>query len=421
MPVMSNSLIALFCFRKSRFAFILVFLLGVSVCRPGSGASKSVSGFSGEELRKIAPLFDIHGMVALAETDPRGNPKAMTLAVRINAPREKAFKIFENPENFYYISTLFKENKVLQSHGSSKAYSWASRHKWFSFTGVNNIALYPPRRIDVEIVKSSVGSGVFKFLFFEDGKDRCILVLSGILEVLSSEWLIRYLVGVNPAMRLAMNIGIGTVIIKGAKTLAEQYSKGKPMKKHRTRGRRQGPLKPLDKKSLKAISPLLNRGAVILTKSVGGGRLDQATVVEKVAGSSSKFLVAAATPELYPKMIGAITDVGISKRTEQEVEFSWTLGFSIFGLTSKNRLVFVPDGVTIDGLDGDLAGAKWRWQVASSTEKNCIVAYHGWADIPHSAFILEQSMKREPYLEHGFLAGSNLVMLRAIRRAVEGK
>lgn len=398
------------------------FVIAIAVvCHTGLARASNVGGFAKEELLQVSRLLDHYGMVGLTETDDQGNPTAMTLAVRIGVSREKAFEIFENPDNFYYISTLFKENKVLQSHTNSKAYSWASRHKWFSFTGINSIALYPPKRVDVEIVKSSVGAGRFRFVFFNDGKDRCILVLSGILDVQSSEWFIRYLVGFNPSMRLAMNVGIGTVIIKGAKSLAELHGRGKPMSKHRTWGRRTGPLRTMSEGDRKAIAPLLSRGTVILSKSVGKGRLDQVSVVQKVRAPSAKFLVAAATPELYPKMIKAITEVAVHRRSEQDVEFSWTMGFSLFGLTSRNHLTFAPDGVLVQGLDGDLAGAEWRWQVIHASASECIVAYHGWANIPQSGYILEKSMKREPYLEHGFMAGSNLVMLRALSQAVEGR
>ena len=49
------------------------------------------------------------------------------------------------------------------------------------------------------------------------------------------------------------------------------------------------------------------------------------------------------------------------------------------------------------------------------------MAYHGWANMSRTPYILKQSCKAEPYLEHGFLAGSNMVMLRAIKRVVEKK
>ena len=35
-----------------------------------------------------------------------------------------------------------------------------------------------------------------------------------------------------------------------------------------------------------------------------------------------------------------------------QTEFSWTLGFSIFSLTSRNRLSFIGDGVILEGLEG---------------------------------------------------------------------
>ncbi|MCP4601546.1 MAG: hypothetical protein GY847_13710 [Proteobacteria bacterium] len=391
--------------------FILVYV-------PNANAD-IVGGFSAAELKSILPILKQYGSISLAETLPDGSPKAMTLALRINAPRKEAFKVFENPENFSYISRLFRENKILQKHDGSTAYSWASRHKWFSFVGTNIIALYPPRRIDVSITKSSIGSGDVRMLFYEDGPDHSIFVMSGIIDVQSSEWLIRYLIGVNPAMRLAMNVAIGLVVVKGVEAMAKRAAAGKPLGKHITKGKRKGPLKPLNKGQLDALRPLLNRGAVVLTKSVKHGRLSQATVIEKVKAPGKKFLVAAATPEFYSKMVKAISDINVHERTKQATEFSWTIGFSIFGLTSRNRLTFTPDGVLIEGLNGDLAGAQWRWQITDNGPNECIVAYHSWADMSITPYILKQSVKAEPYLEHGFMAGSNMVMLRALKKVVE--
>jgi ribosome-associated toxin RatA of RatAB toxin-antitoxin module len=385
------------------------------------GGTSGTGGFNATEMKVVQRLLDRYGVVVLNENKPNGMPASMTLAVRVNAPRKVTFSVFEKPENFYYISTLFKENEVHESHGNSKAYTWASRHKLFSFVGSNVIDLYPPRRADVSIVRSSMGSGKFRVNFYEDGPDKTILVISGILDVQSSEWLIRYMIGNNPSMRQAMNVAIGLIMVKGAKAMAEGQALGKPLGKHRTRGKREGPLRPLGDVEFKRLEPLLKRGTVVLARSVRGGRLRQAIAVERVNAPAAKFIAAAGTPEFYPKMVKAISEIKVHERTEKAMEFSWTIGFSVFGLTSRNRITYNTDGVTIKGLDGSLAGAEWRWQVKDSGPNSCVVAYHGWADITKTGFILEKSMKREPYLEHGFVAGSNMVMLRAVRRVVEKK
>ena len=158
-----------------------------------------------------------------------------------------------------------------------------------------------------------------------------------------------------------------------------------------------------------------------MTRSLKGGKLAQATVVDTVRAPKAKLLVATATPELYPKMIKAITDITVHERAEAFTEFSWTIGLSVFGLTSRNRLTFAPDGVLVAGLDGDLPGALWRWQLREKGPNETIVAYHGWADMGRTPYILAKSCKAEPYLEHGFMAGSNMVMLRAVKRVVEQK
>ncbi len=378
-------------------------------------------GFSNEEIRAIAPLLKRHRTVGLSETNADGSPSAMTLAIRINAPRETVFKVFDDPENFYYISRLFRENTVIQKHDNTVVYAWASRHKWLSVVGENTITVFPPRRIDATINHSSLGAGKFRMYLHKDGEKRTILTLSGILDVKSSEWLIRFLVGGNPSMRQAMNMAIGIVVIKGVKAMAERIVVGRPFEKHRTRGARKGPLKPLTKKALAAISPLLERGTVVLTDSVSRGRLTQATVVKKIQASANKFLLAAATPEFYPKIIKAISDIKIHSRTNANTEFSWTLGFSVFSLTSRNRLSFTRDGVIIEALDGSLGGALWRWQIADQGQASCTVAYHGWVNLLKAGNMLSKSVKVEPYMEHGLVAGSNMVMLRAMERVVEAK
>ncbi|MBW2277868.1 MAG: hypothetical protein JRF63_10270 [Deltaproteobacteria bacterium] len=50
-----------------------------------------------------------------------------------------------------------------------------------------------------------------------------------------------------------------------------------------------------------------------------------------------------------------------------------------------------------------------------------MVAYHGYADIQKAGYILKKTYKREPYLEHGIIAGSNMVMIRAVRKRLSKK
>jgi len=222
-------------------------------------------------------------------------------------------------------------------------------------------------------------------------------------------------------MKHAMNFAIGLVVLKGTKYMAETVAAEKPLAYHRTKGNRKGPLRTIAEADFKLLKPLLERGSVVLSSSVKGGRLDQATVIEKVNAPVSKFVAAAATPEFYPDMLKAVTKVIVHERDEQSVLFTWTLGLSVFGLTTKSRFTILSDGVQWDGLEGDLAGGEWRWQVQADGDNSCIVAYHGWANIPKSTYILATSMRREPYLEHGFLIGSNMVMLRSVKRAAESK
>lgn len=393
----------------------------VLLLSPSPSAAKAPGGFSASEIKSILPLVRKHGMIGLSEVSADGKHTSMTLAIRVDARRDQVFKVFENPENFYYISTLFKENNVLQQHDNNKAWSWASRHKLFSFTGTNTIALYPPRRADVKIADSTVGDGEFTFTLHEDGPEHTIVVLAGFLDVQTSEWLIRYLLGGNPAMKQAMNVAIGMVVIKGVKSMAELMARGKPLEKHRTRGKAGGKLQPLTGKELVALAPLLVRGQVIVSDSHRKGRLDQVTVVDTFSSPAQQVLDAVSAPTNFQKMISAITEVKVHEAAEDHVDFSWTLGFSVFGISSRNRMTPAESGVLVEGVEGDLKGAKWLWQIIPVEENRTVVAYHGYANVGRTAYIMKKTVNREPYLEHGVMAGSNMVMIRAIKRAVEKK
>ena len=407
---------------RIRFPALAALAVGAALAAAPAAATssaKAVGGFSADEIKAIKPLFGRHEVIALTESDDKGNPRAVTLAVRVAASRENTFKVFENPENFYYISTLFKENRVLQQHGNATAYSWASRHKLFSVVGRNTITLFPPRRADITVVESSMGSAVMRVILHEDGPRHTIIVASGLLDVRSSEWLIRLLLGGNPAMRQAMNMAIGIVMVKGIDAAARRYQQGLPLDKHRTGGRAGGQPAPLRQNELLALAPLLARGQVTIVDSRPGGRLRQATVVEAVEAPAADIFAAVSNPAGYPKLIRAMDKVVIHSSDDKAVDFSWNIGFSVFGLTSRNRMTRTDDGVLVEASGGELNGAKWRWQIVPTAPGRTVVAYHGFANLRKSTSILEQTLRREPYLEHGLVAGSNMVMLRAIRRGTE--
>jgi ribosome-associated toxin RatA of RatAB toxin-antitoxin module len=180
-----------------------------------------------------------------------------------------------------------------------------------------------------------------------------------------------------------------------------------------------GETRPCPAQELVSLAPLLARGMVVLVDENRGGRLRQVTAVESLAAPAARVLAAVSNPEIYPAMVKAVSDVKIESKTEEATEFSWTLGFSVFSLSSRNRMTRTPDGVAIEGLDGNFAGARWRWQLAGADGGRTIVAYHGFVNIDATTYILKMSLRREPYLEHGIMTGSDMVMLRAIRRAVE--
>ncbi|MBN2803922.1 MAG: hypothetical protein JXR91_12590 [Deltaproteobacteria bacterium] len=391
-----------------------------------SYADSSKPTFSGSDVKALIPVLKHHDTVGLTVIDKEGVPESINLATRIRAKRDTVFNIFKDPDNFYYISTLFKENKILDSTDNMILWSWASRHSLFTITGKNSIELYGDRRADVKVIESSIGKASFILRFYEDGPDYTILTISGFLNVQSSQWLIKFIIGNSSSMIQAFNIAVGFFVIKGIKSLAEREEKKLPKRIHITNGRSGGTPQKLSGGELKLLSPFLNRGQVFLCDSHTGGRLKQATVIERVNSSAEKFIETVKKPENYEKNIGAINNIKIISSPENdnknEILFSWNLGFAVFQLTSNNKLtVPVENLVLLESVDGDLEGSKWLWQIEKESEKSSIVVYHAFADVAKMSAILDSTVKREPYLEHGLVMGSNIVMVKAMKKIAESK
>jgi hypothetical protein len=199
--------------------------------------------------------------------------------------------------------------------------------------------------------------------------------------------------------------------------MAERMASGRGLAKHRTRGKAGGIPRTLRVKELEALAPLMVRGQVVITDSYRGGRLRQATVIEVFDTPAKDILGAIGTPQNYPKMIKAIDEVTVHDASDPKmIDFSWSFGFSVFSLGSRNKMTEVEGGVLVEAVEGDLAGGAWRWQIVPTAENRTVVVYHGYADIQQAGYILKKTYKREPYLEHGIIAGSNMVMIRAVRK-----
>ncbi|MBN2528142.1 MAG: hypothetical protein JXR76_17250 [Deltaproteobacteria bacterium] len=402
-----------------------IFMATVGFCllsRPVFAVTPGNGVLSSKEIKTLIPVLKRHDAFGITAFDAKGTPENVMMAIRIKAPRDTVLNLFRDPSNFYYVSTLFKENTILDKHENAMVWSWASRHKILSVTGKNRIALYPPRRADVTIEESSIGRGTYTFQFFPDGKDYTIMIFSGFLDVNSSEWLIKFLVGNNPSMKQAMNIAIGLVVLKGVKDVAEGMAKKTKNTPHHTSGKAGGPPTLLGAEEIQTLKLFLAKGQLFLCDShQPGGRLRQVSVVDVVQSSESEFKKYAADPHNYEKHIGAISNIEIEKEDMDKTTFSWTIGLSVFGLNSVNELQTVKDGVMLQAVSGDLAGAAWRWQTVPLSSSRTMVAYHAFADVGKTSAILETTVKREPYLEHGLVLGSNIVMMKAMKKIAQEK
>ena len=379
--------------------------------------ARPLSGLSEDELKQLEPALS-RGVASVIEADPQGKLKQVILATDIKARIETVYSLISKPEQYPKFMHNFENIEITDHHENMTGFNWEWVGSKMSFRGVCMLTSYPPKRVNVEILKSALGQGQVRVDLTDRGSSVTTAVLSMVLNIETSNWIVQWLVKNHPTMRQAINLANGYVFMEGLKRGAEAREKGKEMSP--IQGQAGGQAPSLPDYLLTAVEPLLKRGSVGFTESYPQGRLHYASVLQSVYTSPERIATVINRPSDYPAFIKLVKEVGHVSYSAERTLFSWKLGFPLTTLSSTCQLEKKANGHTLRITDGDLKGSNWLWQVSVKSPTRSVVSFNGWADIAETNFIFRNMLKREPLFEHGFNLASDFVFVRGIRGRSEG-
>jgi len=398
---------------------ISVFILAAALWTVSISVAAAVQrGFSSEDAGLLRPLLR-RGVVGLVDYSENGRLKGVRIVSTVKASPETVFSVLADPGKHADLFVDFKEASVKERHGNLIAYNWKWKTKFFYITGLNSMSLYPPRRIDMRIPRSDIGTGTLRWDIIRNGDKGSIVSLSCKWDIESSNWLIKMLVRSSPMMEHALHMGTGTMFLYAIKYASERSARGKPLVRRKIRAKGGPRLRPFTNREMTAANSLLrdSTGTVVVVERHKNQRLRQVSILERTDAATGSIVKTMSMPEKYPDFVPGVRDVDIKSSRGSTINFGWSVGLPLLTMESSNRLTVEGNQIRLEALKGDLKGSVWQYQFWKTGNKNQTVsAYMGWTNLITRDGMVRSIIKREPYLEHGMNAAASLVFAHQVNK-----
>ena len=162
------------------------------------------------------------------------------------------------------------------------------------------------------------------------------------------------------------------------------------------------------------LAPLLNRGDLLLFEG-RGGVLDQISVVGAVAHPVAKVRSVMTDAKAFGSALVPGSKAEVVSNVDGVITFDWTIALPLLGVSGQMKMVEQGSEMAIDATQGALKGGRWQFAVTPLNAETTLIT--GWArfDFKDSNWLLEKLTTADPFLGHGLIGASELMLMRAIR------
>jgi hypothetical protein len=160
-----------------------------------------------------------------------------------------------------------------------------------------------------------------------------------------------------------------------------------------------------------SFAPLLARGQVAVM------RADEVSVLDRVYASEQKVQEAIEKGAEYEKFVPGIDK---SYRREEGGGVYVEMSLPIVTWASTWMMRSVRHAVDAAAVDGDLRGARVRWDLSATTPAETLVVYRARQNLEQSSVLLRKLFAFQPSLRLGINVALGLVWVRAMRARAEG-
>ncbi len=388
---------------------------------PGDDAETARLGLLTRADRQVLAPHLRRGPVALIEFADDAELPAIIFATEVRAPAERVAAVVSDPSRYPRFMPALDSVEVRSRREGMLAYDWTWRTAVFTLRGSAVMTRYMaphgrrdrPWRIEIRNTTGDLGTGRQMWRIYPEGPNRSLVVFSSRLDMRDANYLTRQ-IGRQRSINRTTNLSLAYVMMMGVRKEAERLAGAPP----RPAGGDPAPLRRPDV-DIFALRFLLFRGDLVLM-DMTGERLDQVAVLGRLHAPLEPAREIMTDPRAFGPALIPGSYANVVREEDAEVDFAWGIDVPLVGTSGKMRLTRA-DRITVDAIEGALTGGQWHFETPVYDWGEACVLGWGRFDPGDANWLIRMLVEGTPTLGHGIQAGTNLMVVRAIRSRTQDR
>ena len=357
-----------------------------------------------EEAARALAGAAARGPVALVESKPDGTMRQVTLAIFVRAPAAAVRALVADVGGYVRFVPNLKQADFRREADGRWVNTWRLELPIATFGGrdayeIDPAALGPIRFRSLQ----TLASYEWAFLPVAGGT---LLVQAGYTDVLHANRFVRAFVRRQPALEHGLALAAQYMLVSAVRDEAER------------RAGRVEEAPPAPRPG--ALEALAERGQVVVMHLGADARLAEVSAIERVFASEARVRDVIADPAAYKEFIAGVERSTVLERDGVEATYFMEMGLPILTWSTTYRMRLNPHAVDGAGVEGDLRGARYRWDLAARGERETLVTYRAYQPLARGSVIVRKLFAVDPSLEAGLNVAFALLQLRSVRGRAEG-
>lgn len=369
--------------------------------------------------RELLEPFLARGPVLLTEFSNRQTAlPAVIYAAEIQAPAQVVAEVIGHPDRYPSFMSGLGSVDVKSSTPTMLAFDWTWGVSLFSMTGQNVMTTYPTNaergyRFDIRTIGGELGIGRVMWRVFSDGPRKSVVVFSSRLDMRDANYITRQLSQEGNAVNRTINVAVAMVTLLEIKEEAET--------RVGSHVNTRAPAKPLQRPDIdmNALRGILGRGDLVFM-DLDGYTMQRVTVVGRTGATVRRVRRVMLDPEEFGQSLLHGTCAEIVEKTEEGVRFQWEIPIPLIHVGGEMILRPSPSVIAVDGLSGTLSKGRWRFDTHSYRSGEAGVVAWATFDPADSPKFIRKLIAGNTYFSHGFVAATQLAVMRSLRTRVHG-
>jgi ribosome-associated toxin RatA of RatAB toxin-antitoxin module len=346
------------------------------------------------------------GDLALIESDEGGRLRQITVMTLVAAPVSVVHDVVADLASYQQFVSNMSESNVSKNTDGTIDLSFVIRYTVVGFSGTERHWFRDDGSIDLDATDPN-DRARFRWEFHPT-QGGTVLVMYGFTDVMHSPDLIKTMVSKAPSLEHGLALASQLVEVRAMKMRAEKLAGPSPEL-------------PVSHAQVPGWDFLLDRGQVVGLRFAPSGKLADIAVRDRVNAPGAKLEAALASPGEYARFTDSMPKSKEVKRGAEGITYEATIDLPVASWDSKYVMRSGPKTADVTVIDGDLRGARYRWEIIPSAADRSVILFRAKQDLSASSLALRALFKQEPLFEPGFDAALGLIAVNGIRARAEGR